>query len=210
MICSVESQGPTWAGKIVRYNMDNQAFQKSAVKGRSRAERLNLLLKRLFVLQILHNCLLLFAWVSSEDNEMADLLSREGGIDRFPEAVARRAFVLAPASMQAMPGAGRVRNLDMSAPFNAADMAMIAARAQAPSDRRWLSRILPYVVCMQAAVRGWLARRAQERARISVEIPENILFGAFIGRWAPAKRCAYGRLEWAYFSFRKPKGNTSS
>ena len=40
MICSVESQGPTWKGKIVRYNMDNQAFQKSAVKGRSRAERL--------------------------------------------------------------------------------------------------------------------------------------------------------------------------
>ena len=197
MICSVESQGPTWTGKIVRYNMDNQAFQKSAVKGRSRAERLNLLLKRLFVLQILHNCLLLFSWVSSEDNEMADLLSREGGVERFPEAVARRAFVLAPASLQAMPGAGRVRNLDMSAPFNAADMAMIAARAQAPADRRWLSRILPYVVCMQAAIRGWLARRAQERARIAVENPEG--FGAFIGRWAPAKRCAYGRLEWAYF-----------
>ncbi len=75
---------------------------------------INLLLKRLFVLQILHNCLLLFAWVSSEDNEMADLLSREGGIERFPEAVARRAFVVAPASLQAMPGAGRVRNLDMS------------------------------------------------------------------------------------------------
>ena len=114
---------------------------------------------------------------------------------RLPEAVARRAFVLAPASPQAMPGAGRVRNLDMSAPFNAADMAMIAARAQAPADRRWLSRILPYVVCMQAAIRGWLARRAQERARIAVENPEG--FGAFIGRWAPAKRCAYGRLEWA-------------
>jgi hypothetical protein len=122
MICSVESQGPTWKGKIVRYNMDNQAFQKSAVKGRSRAERLNLLLKRLFVLQIMHNCLLLFSWVSSEDIEMADLLSREGGIERFPEAVARRAFVFAPASLQAMPGAGRVRNLDMSAPFNQADM----------------------------------------------------------------------------------------
>ena len=97
MICSVESQGPTWAGKLVRYKMDNQAFQKSAVKGRSRAERLNLLLKRLFVLQILHNCLLLFEWVSSGDNEMADLLSREGGIDRFLEAVTRRAFVGDPA-----------------------------------------------------------------------------------------------------------------
>ena len=24
-------------------------------------------------------------------------------------------------------------------------------------------------------------------------------FGSFFGRWAPAKRYAYGRLEWAYF-----------
>ena len=80
-----------------------------------------------------------------------------------------------------------------------ADMAMIAARAQALVDRRWLSHILPYVVCMQAAIRGWLARRAQERARIAAENPERFIFGAFIGRWAPAQRYAYGRLEWAYF-----------
>ena len=199
MIVSVESQGPTWKGRLVRYNMDNQAFQKSAVKGRSRAERLNLLLKRLFVLQILHNCLLLFGWVSSEDNEMADLLSREGGIERFPEAVARRAFVVAPASLHAMPGAGRVRNLDMSAPFNAADMAMIAARAQAPTDWRWLSRVLPAVVCMQAAFRGWLSRRAQKRAQEQKSCSSLENFGDFIGRWAPGNRCRYGRLDRAYF-----------
>ena len=200
MICSVESQGPTWKGRLVRYNMDNQAFQKSAVKGRSRAERLNLLLKRLFVLQILHNCLLLFAWVSSEDNEMADLLSREGGIERFPEAVARRAFVHAPASLHAMPDAGRVRNLDMSAPFNAADMAMIAARAHAQTDWRWLSRALPAVVCMQAAIRGWLARRAHARAQEQRSGSSLETFGAFIGRWAPGKLCGmYGLLDRAYF-----------
>jgi hypothetical protein len=52
MICSVETQGPTWAHKLVQYKMDNQSFQRSAVKGWSRAERLNLLLKRLFILQI--------------------------------------------------------------------------------------------------------------------------------------------------------------
>ena len=72
---------------------------------------------------------------------------------------------------------------------------MIAARAQAPVDRRWLSRILPAIVCIQAAARGWLSRRAQPRARVSPM--EN--FGAFIGRWAPGKKCIYGRLEWAYF-----------
>ena len=199
MICSVESQGPTWAGKLVRYKMDNQAFQKSAVKGRSRAERLNLLLKRLFVLQILHNCLMLFGWVSSEDNEMADLLSREGGIDRFLEAVTRRAFVDDPALLQAMPGAGRVRNLDMSAPFSVADMVLIAARAQAPIDMRWLSRILPAVVCLQAAVRGWLMRRAQTRARDKKLEHSLENFGAFIGRWAPGIKSVYGRLDRAYF-----------
>ena len=63
MICSVETQGPMWAHKLVQYKMDNQSFQKSAVKGWSRAERLNLLLKRLFILQIVGNFLLCF-WPS--------------------------------------------------------------------------------------------------------------------------------------------------
>jgi hypothetical protein len=63
MICSVETQGPTWAKRLVQYTMDNQSFQKSAVKGWSRAERLNLLLKRLFVLQIVGHFLLCFSWV---------------------------------------------------------------------------------------------------------------------------------------------------
>jgi hypothetical protein len=202
MICSVETQGPTWAQKLVQYKMDNQSFQRSAVKGWSRAERLNLLLKRLFILQIVGNFLLCFSWVSSEDNEMADHLSREGGLPRFFEAVARRAFVVEPAQLQALPGAGRVRNLDTSVPFNAADVARLSSQARAPPDMLWLSRVLPAVVCLQAATRGWLARRAQERARVLARVtpgssPE--VFGSFFGRWAPAKRCAYGRLEWAYF-----------
>jgi hypothetical protein len=202
MICSVETQGPTWAQKLVQYKMDNQSFQRSAVKGWSRAERLNLLLKRLFILQIVGNFLLCFSWVSSEDNEMADHLSREGGLPRFFEAVARRAFVVEPAQLQALPGAGRVRNLDTSVPFNSADVARLSSQARAPPDMLWLSRVLPAIVCLQAATRGWLARRAQERARVFARVtpgssPE--VFGSFFGRWAPAKRCAYGRLEWAYF-----------
>ena len=198
MICSVESQGRMWAKKLVSYKMDNQSFQRSAVKSRSRAERLNLLLKRLFMLQIVHDCLIMFEWVASADNEMADLLSREGGIERFPEAVARRAFV-DPALLTAMPGAGRVRNLDMSVPFNAADMEQIAARAHAPVDMMWLSRILPAVVCMQAAARGFLSRRAQEHAREKSRAFPLEAFGTFFGRWAPSKASKYGRLEWAYF-----------
>lgn len=185
MICSVEAQGPTWAQRLVQYKMDNQSFQKSAVKGWSRAERLNLLLKRLFVLQIIGNFLLCFEWVSSEDNEMADHLSREGGLARFLEAVRRRAFVADPALLHALPGAGRVRNLDMSVPFNAADMARLSTQTRAPTDMLWLSRVLPAVVCLQAAVRGWLMRRAQRCAR-DEKLEESLEnFGAFIGRWAP-------------------------
>ena len=53
---------------------------------------------------------------------MADPLSRENGLDAFLIEVQRRAFVVPPAVLEGMPNAGRVRNLDMSAPFNAADM----------------------------------------------------------------------------------------
>eukprot|EP00900_Chrysochromulina_parva_P016661 jgi/Chrpa1/24997/Chrysochromulina_OHIO_Genome00025755-RA len=62
----------------------------------------------------------------------------------------------------------------------------------------WLSRVLPSIVCLQAAIRGWLARRDRACARAQSGSSSEA-FGAFIGRWAPAKRCAYGRLEWAYF-----------
>ena len=199
MICSVETQGPTWAQKLVQYKMDNQSFQRSAVKGWSRAERLNLLLKRLFILQIVGNFLLCFEWVSSEDNEMADHLSREGGLARFLEAVRRRAFVADPALLHALPGAGRVRNLDMSVPFNAADMARLSTQTRAPTDMLWLSRVLPAVVCLQAAVRGWLMRRAQQLAR-DEKLEESLEnFGAFIGRWAPGIKSVYGHLDRAYF-----------
>jgi hypothetical protein len=109
---------------------------------------------------------------------MADLLSREGGIERFPEAVKRRAFVDDPALLQAMPGAGRVRNLDMSIPFGSEDMERLSARAHAPVDMLWLSRALPAIVCIQAVARGWLTRRARTRAQFSPL--EN--FGAFLGR----------------------------
>jgi hypothetical protein len=110
----------------IPFGIDNQSFEKSAQKSWSRAERLNLLLKRLFVLQIKFDChvdcLIRFFWLKSEDNSMADPLSCEDGLEAFLAEVQRQAFVVPPAVIQGMPDAGRVRNLDMSAPFNAADM----------------------------------------------------------------------------------------
>ena len=52
------------------------AFQKSAAKGRSKVERLNSLVRELFALMLLYQCVLEFFWLSSEDNLLADDLSR--------------------------------------------------------------------------------------------------------------------------------------
>ena len=67
---------------MVPFGLDNMAFQRSAAKGRSRAPRLNDLLRGLFVLQIQHDCVLSTFWLSSEENELADDLSRDRE-DRF-------------------------------------------------------------------------------------------------------------------------------
>ena len=57
-------------------NRDNQAFEKSAEKGRSRAQRINLLLKRLFVLMVSNRMIYEFYWLSTHVNSLADALSR--------------------------------------------------------------------------------------------------------------------------------------
>ncbi len=63
----------------------------------------------------------------------------------------------------------------------------------------WLSRALPAIVCIQAVARGWLTRRAHAYAQARAHRTPLENFGAFIGRWAPGKKCVYGRLKWAYF-----------
>ena len=44
---AVRDLGHLWHRKVVTFRVDNSAFQRSAVKGWSRAERLTLLLRRL-------------------------------------------------------------------------------------------------------------------------------------------------------------------
>ena len=66
----------SWYLKQIPFGLDNQAFQKSQEKGRSRAERINELLKHLFVLQVRYEFVLLSYWLSSEENFLSDDLSR--------------------------------------------------------------------------------------------------------------------------------------
>ena len=159
---AVESLSSGWRKKRIPFGVDNQAFQKSAGKGWSRAERLNLLLKRLFVIQMKCDCLLVFYWLATDENVLADHLSR-GRIDDFVKAASYSCLFAQDAVLTPMPGIGSKRNLDMSAPLGPADMASIASSARERVDMHVRSAQVRAVVVLQAAARGLLARVAVSR-----------------------------------------------
>ena len=65
-----------WSGQIVSFFVDNQSFEKSGEAGRSRAERLNDILKEIFMLQIIHNFVIKWFWIDTKRNRLSDHLSR--------------------------------------------------------------------------------------------------------------------------------------
>jgi hypothetical protein len=172
VVDAVERLGHEWSGKWIPFGVDNQAFQKSAAKGWSKAERLTLLLKRLFVLQIKFNCLLCFYWLASEENVLADHLSR-GRIEEFFAAAAYSVFFEAGVALVPQHDAGRKRNLDMSAPFNREDMAMLRAHRKPQPDMAELSRQVVAAVSLQAMARGWLARRCNRNDKPATAATET-------------------------------------
>ena len=68
--------GPRWSGTIVKFHIDNQAFQRSGVKGWSAVDRLNNILKDVFRIAVYFRCIFLFQWIATADNFLADALSR--------------------------------------------------------------------------------------------------------------------------------------
>ena len=60
VVLCVEDLGPGWYRCVVPIYLDNTSFERSAIKGRSRAERLNDLLRRLFALSLKYECILNF------------------------------------------------------------------------------------------------------------------------------------------------------
>ena len=161
VVSCVERRGHMWADCWVPFGVDNQAFQKSALKGWSRAERLTLLLKRLFVLQIRFRCLLRFFWLSTHANVLADHLSR-GRVQEFLDGVDTTEMerrLLDGVVLVAEVGAGRVRNLDLSCPFDEADLKLVTYC------------IASHVTSSQAAIRvatghDGLRRLLRERMRV--------------------------------------------
>jgi len=82
VVCAQE-MGPSWFHKMVPIGIDNMAFEKSAEKGRSRVERLNSLVRELFMLQVKYHFIFWYYWLPSKANFLADALSRQDGIPQF-------------------------------------------------------------------------------------------------------------------------------
>ena len=104
-------RGALWRGCLVPFGIDNQSFERSALKGRSVAPRLNTLLKELFVCQIRDGFILAPWWISSEDNFLADHLSRNRE-EAFLLALPAAKFLVVPFDeVRRHPEAGRKRCL---------------------------------------------------------------------------------------------------
>ena len=72
---------------IALFRIDNRAFQRSALKGWSRAERLSLLLKQVFQVSVQCECIPEYEWLSTDVNIFADALSRPNGHSLFLQRV---------------------------------------------------------------------------------------------------------------------------
>ena len=173
VVSAVESRGHAWFKQWIPFGIDNQAFQKSAIKGWSRAERLTLLLKRLFVLQVRFSCVLKFYWLDTVANYLADHLSRDRA-DDFLAQVGTSGEIDEGVELVAEPNAGRTRTLDMSAPFSDADMAAIAAASQGYVDMVQHSRRVSAVVRLQALARGFLSRLYARECELDLESILNV------------------------------------
>ena len=83
VVVAAQDLGAGWYRCIVPMYIDNTAFQRSAVKGWSKADRLHRLLRVLFALSLKYECVFEFHWLSTHVNVHADLLSREDGEAEF-------------------------------------------------------------------------------------------------------------------------------
>ena len=107
---AAERLGAGWRGCRVPFGVDNQAFERSQARGRSRVERLMVVVRRLFFLQLRFSFVLEMFWLSSEDNLLADLLSRDR-LEEFWHHVSASGFWDTPeyVRVRVFPDTGRRR-----------------------------------------------------------------------------------------------------
>ena len=97
-----------WSGYVVRAGIDNTSFERSLESGRSKAERLNDLMREMLALQVKFNFIIEPYWISTVDNDLADDLSR-GLVSKFLENA--HDFVLPDCVCVAHESAGSVATL---------------------------------------------------------------------------------------------------
>ena len=110
---ALDRLGAGWRGKRVPFGVDNQAFQRSQVRGRSRADRLMDIIRRIFFKQVQFGCVLELFWLSSADNLLADLVSRDK-VEEFWHHVSVSGFWDTDGfeRVRVFPDTGRVRTRD--------------------------------------------------------------------------------------------------
>ena len=110
--------GHFWKKRLVPFHIDNQAFQASAVKGWSHAERLSELIRSLCFLAISCECIFEFNWISTHDNLFADALSRPDPLASFLALTRSRADLL-PSNLilRQAHDAGRSKSLEPPPPL---------------------------------------------------------------------------------------------
>ena len=99
-----------WRGCVVQFFIDNAAFMQSGAKGRSRAHRLNDLLRELFGLMIKFGFVIAWTWIATDDNVNADHLSR-GRVAEFFRTVYETGVWTEATVPEPMPDVGRTRTL---------------------------------------------------------------------------------------------------
>lgn len=104
-------RGAKYRGYMVPFGLDNMSFQRSEVKGRSKAARLNTLLKELFVLQIRDGFIAGTYWLSTHDNYLADHLSRDREQDFLDALPASGFLTVSLDAVHRAEGCGRVKTL---------------------------------------------------------------------------------------------------
>ena len=110
VVVAVRRMCSRWSQCVVPVGVDNMAFQRSAAKGRSRVDRLNDLIRELFALMVEFHFILDFFWLSSEDNLLADDLSRNKE-DAFLEHARSSGFWHPGITPERLQGTGETRTL---------------------------------------------------------------------------------------------------
>ena len=122
---------------MVQFFIDNAAFMQSGAKGRSRANRLNDLLRELFGLMIKFGFVIMWTWIATGDNVNADHLSR-GRVAEFFRTVYETGVWTEATVPEPMPDVGRTRTLPEGRGGLARSLAEegLAAAAAAAADGR--------------------------------------------------------------------------